>query len=140
MATKSKPSTKPAAVKDASGTVTIGGKTYQVRGQATIPTFKIADGETIGVQIDGEIQMKAKTKKGEAVLDPETGEPLNIAIVKVVNIDTGEVGQIVAGVVLQRALLEYPGGYVGKCFAITKHVAPAGQRAKPWSVFEIAPT
>lgn len=143
MATKSKPTAtrSPApANRDASGTVTIGGKIYQVKGQATLPTFKIEEGQTIGLMLDGEIQLKPKTVKGEAVLDPQTGEPLNIAIVKVVNVDTGEVGQIVAGVVLQRALTEYPGGYVGKSFAITKHAAPAGQRAKPWTVLEIDPS
>lgn len=121
----------------AAGTITIGSVTYVVKGAATLPTFKIEEGVTVGLMILGEMVAKQKMKKGEAILDPETGEAMVINIIKVVNIESDEVGQIVAGVVLARALSEYPGGYVGKTFAITKHAAPAGQRAKPWSVFEI---
>lgn len=130
--------TKVAApsIDTASGTIVIGGKTYQVKGHATLPTFKVKESAPIVVQFDGDIIAKEKRDKNGPVLD-DKGNPAIIHVVKVVNVETGEVGQIVCGAVLVRALKEYPGGYVGKTFALTKHPGETG-KAKQWSVVEVS--
>lgn len=125
------------AVDTASGTMVLDGVTYKVKGFATLQTFKIAQDEPTMIQPDGEMVVKPKVNKEGPVMD-EDGNPSTITIMKVVKPLTGEVGQIVCGVVLARALKEYPGGYVGKQFVVTKHAASAMGKARPWSVVEVS--
>ena len=127
---------KPAPIDTASGTMEIDGVVYKVKGFATLPCFKIDEGVPTLIQFDGEMQTKPKTNKQGAMLDQE-GNPAFVTVVKVVKPLTGEVGQIVCGAVLTRALKDYVGGYVGKQFVLTKHGAESG-KAKPWSVVEVS--
>lgn len=124
------------AIDTASGTVTIGGKTYQVKGHAVLPVFQVKVDTPQVFMFDAEMVTKPKVNKQGPVLDDQ-GNPATITIAKVVRVETGEVGQIVCGAILARALKEYPGGYVGKTFALTKHDAPSG-KAKPWTVTEVS--
>jgi hypothetical protein len=128
--------TKPAPLDTASGTVVVDGVTYQVKGHATLPTFKIDVGKATLVLIDGSMVDKEKRDKDGPVKDKD-GNPAIITVVKVVLPRTGEVGQIVCGAILKRALAEYPGGYIGKQFVLIKGDAPSG-KAKPWTVTEVA--
>lgn len=127
---------EPAPISNASGTVTIDGVEYKVRGHATLPVFQIKVGEPTVLMFDGEMVTKEKRDKNGPKLDDQ-GNPATITVVKVVRVSTGEVGQIVCGAILARSLKEYPGGYVGKTFALIKHDAPAG-KAKPWTVTEVS--
>jgi hypothetical protein len=140
-ATKDKEDSKPAPtartpIDTASGTIVIDGKTYKVNGFATLPTFKIDTNVPTLVMFDGDMVTKPKTNKSGPVVDQD-GNPAYVTVAKVVLPSTGEVGQIVCGAVLVRALKEYPGGYVGKTFALTKYPAPEG-KAKQWSVVEVS--
>ena len=128
---------KQVAVDTSSGTLVLEGVTYKVKGFATLQTFKIVQDEPTMIQPDGEMVVKPKVNKEGPVLD-DAGNPAYITILKVVKPLTGEVGQIVCGVVLARALKEYPGGYVGKQFVVTKHAAGAMGKARPWSVVEVS--
>lgn len=125
------------AVDTSSGTLQLGGLTYKVKGFATLPTFKIEQDTPTLIQPDSEMVIKPKVNKDGPVLD-DKGNPATITVLKVVKVATGEVGQIVCGAVLARALKDYPGGYVGKAFVVTKLVAPAVGKARPWLVVEVA--
>ena len=125
------------AVDTASGTMVLDGVTYKVKGFATLQTFKIAQDEPTMIQPDGEMAVKPKVNKDGPVLD-DAGNPASITVMKVVKPLTGEVGQIVCGVVLARALKEYPGGYVGKQIVVTKPAAAGMGKARPWSVVEVS--
>lgn len=125
------------AVDTSAGTMVLDGITYQVKGFATLPTFKIEQDKPTLIQPDAEMVIKPKVNKEGPVLD-EDGNPSTITILKVVKPATGEVGQIVCGVVLARALKEYPGGYVGKSFVVTKLAAAGTGKARPWLVVEVS--
>lgn len=134
-------STKPAkekapALDTASGVVVVDGVEYKVKGHATLPTFKIAENVPTLVMFDGDIIAKEKRDKEGPILD-DKGNPAVVHVVKVVMVKTGEVGQIVCGAVLVRALKDYAGGYVGKTFLLTKHPGETG-KAKQWTVVEVA--
>ncbi len=130
-----KDATLPAPV-SASGTLEIDGKTYTVKGHATLPTFKIPEETPTLVQFDGEMAARQKFDKNGPEKDKD-GNPAVITVARVVKPSTGEVGTIVCGAVLVRALKDYPGGYIGKQFVLTKHQGETG-KAKQWSVVEVS--
>ena len=134
--TVEKAKVKPAPIDTSSGTIVIDGVTFNVKGHATLPTFKIEDSKPVLVQFDGEMVTKPKTNKAGPMLDKE-GNPAFVTIARVVLPSTGEVGQIVCGAVLVRALKDYIGGYVGKQFVLTKHPGDPG-KAKQWTVVEVS--
>ena len=125
------------ALDTSSGTMVLDGVEYKVKGFATLQTFKIEQDVPTLIQPDGELVIKPKVNKEGPVID-EDGNPATITLLKVAKPTTGEVGQIVCGVVLARALKEYPGGYVGKTFIVTKHAAAGTGKARPWSVVEVS--
>ena len=126
---------KPAPIDTASGTITVDGVVLKVVGRVTLQTFKIDHETPTLMQFDGEMTTKPKVNKQGPMLDTE-GNPAFVTIARVVKPSTGEVGQIVCGAVLSRALKEYAGGYVGKQFVLTKHEAEPG-KAKPWTIVEV---
>lgn len=130
---ESKPSTP---ISTASGSITIGGRKYQVLGHANLPTFQVKIEEPVLVMFDAEMVTKQKMGKGQVPEVDSDGNPKTITIAKVVKVETGEVGQIVCGAILASRLKDYPGGYVGKSFVLIKHDAPSG-KAKPWTITEV---
>ena len=131
--------TKPTKVTPAEstpGTIVIDGVSYEVRGHATIPTIKIETDVPRIFQLTGKIQTLAKRDKDGPVIDTRTGEAAIIETVNVIDVKTGEIGKIVLGVILSRALKEYPAGYEGRTFMLVKKDAPTN-KAKPWIVSEV---
>jgi len=104
--------------------------------KVTMPTIKIAAGETVWVKFLDAIQTKQKQEKNE-----KTGlmEEKTIDIAHIVTLNDGEEGQIVVGDVLKKNLDEnYPNaGYVGKGFQIEKKQVP-GKRYMNYLIDEIA--
>lgn len=134
---KSKPSksSKPTDEVDVCDDVTLDG--FALGEPVTIPTFKVPENEPKYFRIDSPIDTKKKTKRGQTELD-EDGNERTIATVRVVDLETGELGQIVAGAVLVSSLSAYKGGdYVGRSFRFVKRPAKEGSRAKLWEVREI---
>lgn len=111
-----------------------GGKYNRTRA-VTLPTFKLAEETPVYVKVTGAMhQSNATQRPGK---DGKAMEPATI--LPVVNVETGEVTQIICGSVLKGILTEtYPDdGYVGKSFEITKHAKAQGKRYNTYSVFEI---
>lgn len=114
-----------------------GGKFARTKA-VTLPVFKLADDVPVYLTATGEMyegKEQKPAKAGEKPMEPAT-------ILPVVNVETGEVGQIIVGAVLEGILNEtYPdGAYVGKSFEIVKHAKKEGKRYNTYSVFEIDPS
>jgi len=104
--------------------------------QVTFPTFKIRAEEPRYFKFSGAIhQGNAMAKAGA---DGTPMKPANIALV--VDLTTGEQGQIVIPAVLERVLMDsYEGdSYIGKGFEIVKHAPADGKRYSTFDVNEIA--
>ncbi len=127
MATSKKKSA-PAPVAQTSGK-------YKVVRNVTMPSIKL-ELETeyflkaTGAYFEGRAQ-KQRGSDGEA-MKPAT-------VLPVVNVETGEVGQLVLGSVLKDLLDEsYPNAsYVDKAFRVVKHDKKAGKRYFTYSLDEI---
>jgi hypothetical protein len=101
----------------------------KIKNHVTIPLLKFAN------NVEVYVKFTAETYIGRIVDDKK--EPPTMA--RVVNLETGELNDIILGTVLLSTLSEnYPdNGYIGKAFAIKKH-APEGTRAYSlWDVSEI---
>lgn len=101
-----------------------------------VPTLQLLDDDPVYVKITGPIK---DTDKNE--LD-EKGNPTTktIRLIPVVDLQTGELSEIVAGTALVQNLRDYKGGnfaYVGLCFEIIKHKRAEGKKWKAYSIFEI---
>ena len=103
--------------------------------KVTMPTIKVAAGDTVWIKFLDAIQTKQKQEKNE-----KTGamEEKTIDVAHIVMLDSGEEGQIVVGDVLKKNLDEnYPdAGYVGKGFQIEKKQVP-GKRYMNYLIDEI---
>jgi hypothetical protein len=103
--------------------------------RVTRPVLKLEEGKPVFVKAlkafyEGrEIKPTSST---EAQMKPAT-------LLDVVNLETGEEAQIVAGAVLASNLAEaYPSdSYVGKCFQITKEPKAKGKRYFTFDIIEI---
>jgi hypothetical protein len=104
--------------------------------QVTFPTLKV-NGETpYYFKFTSPIQDgRAQTKAGE---DGKPMKPARVALV--VDMDTGQSGQIIVPAVLERIMQDnYPGdSYVGKGFEIVKHLPANGKRYSTFDVNEVA--
>ena len=107
---------------------------YNVSKVVTKSLFKFVTGETVYARIEGPIyegkEIKSDSNMGVAHL------------CDVVNLETGESGEIIVSTVLGNILNdEYPeAAYVGKCFAMTKGVEKegrGGQKYSPYLVQEL---
>lgn len=98
------------------------------RKSVAVPLFKLEPGQPIFVKVDGAMFLgkKVDEKKEAATLLP------------VVDLETGEEGQIIVGAVLRELFLEqYPDdAYVGKGFEITVRKR-ADKKYNTYDVFEI---
>lgn len=120
------------------GTVEFDGEQYEVIGNATLPVFKVSEETPVVVKFIGPMTTRPKmAKDGQQAVD-EKGKPQTITLVPVADARTGEMGQMVVGVVVANALLDYKDGYEGKTFRLVKHAERDGVRTKPWTVQEVA--
>lgn len=113
------------------------GMEYSIVGHVRTPTLKVVDGQSVVVKILQPIETKNTMSKDDK------GNPIakEIDVLRVCHLRTGEVMELVAGVALKSALLEYKGGnnaYVGLCYRLKKLPPLAGKRHKQWEIQEIA--
>lgn len=136
MATKTKKTEKQEALPSKASVPVQGGKFARV-GAVSTAQLKLVDDVPVYVKITNPIDTQAK-KKGGVMEKDENGDPRTIDILRVVNLETGEVQTMVSGKALSQRLKEYKGGndqYVGLCFEITKK--DNGRRWKEYLVYEI---
>jgi hypothetical protein len=115
-----------------------GGKYSRVKA-VTLPVLKLVDETPVYVKITGPM-FEGKEQKPQMGPDGKPKAQMEPAtLVPVVSVETGEVGQIIAGAVLEGILNDsYPeDAYVGKAFEIVKHAKKDGKRYNTYSVFEI---
>jgi hypothetical protein len=110
---------------------------FKVKKLVTVPLLKTPDnGTPIYVRITSEI-FDAKDTEGRTPRAEGTQKKQPPKLAHVVNLETGEVQQIIIGTVLGSELNDqYPdNGYVGKSFEIKK-LKPAG--GKSYAMYQIA--
>lgn len=110
---------------------------YTVLKKVRVPTLKLDDEGEVFVRILEAITTKQSPVKGEdGVMRLK-----DIDIIRVENLATKEVCDMVGGAALVSTLKDYEGGngaYIGKCFRIAKHRPAAGKRFKNYEVDEIS--
>lgn len=111
---------------------------FKVAKIVTLPLFKWKNDEEryyqfLEAMYVGKVVDNKSKKEGEKKKDPAT-------LAKVINLETGEMGQIICGKVLQGILNEdYPEhNYVGKSFAITQYRTPE-KDYNYYNIYEIEP-
>lgn len=134
---KTKNMTKTSDAADAApvaDNVVQGGK-FARKAAVTLPTFKMLEGGSYYFAFKAPIRTETSQQKDEN--GKMVDKPIDIA--QVVNVETGELGQIVVGSVLKSNLEKsYPNaGYVGKAFEIVKQKGKEGKRYRTYTVYEI---
>lgn len=107
----------------------------------TLPTLKMVIDTPIYVKIN-DIKHKESLdeKTGKIKVNKDTGEPELLPVASVVNLETGELNELVMGSVLIKNIQEaFPteSDVFGKCFEITKHNKKTGKRYHTYTIFEI---
>jgi hypothetical protein len=107
---------------------------YKVLRNVTMPTLKLELEVPAHVKATGEYFTGKAQKPGK---DGKAMEPATV--LPVINVDTGEVAQLILGAALKSILEEtYPAhAYVDRAFRIVKHDKQAGKRYFTYSVDEI---
>lgn len=110
---------------------------FKRKGVVTVPVLKIEEGKSYFVHIRDAIKTKTVSE-----IDPKTGlsSDKEINIIPVVDLEDGEIKEIVGGAILVSELKDYKGGnsqYMGLSFEIMKNPAKPGKRAKQWTIYEI---
>lgn len=97
---------------------------------------KIKDGDFINIRVDSEISEKADVdhKTGKQKED-KNGKPAVLHLVKVTDLDTGEVGEMVLPFIVHKALAEIK-PLTGQCFELVK-VKSEANKATMWEVSSI---
>lgn len=100
----------------------------------TRPVLKFEVGKARYIKIETEMHIgkEMKEQAGEKKKEPAT-------LCNVIDLSTGEPGQIIVNAVLKSVLSEeYPSGsYVGLCFSITKQARMPGKQYDPFNIEEI---
>ena len=111
-----------------------GGRFTRTR-SVTLPTLRIEEETPVYVKVTGPMTVSQVQQKPDG--DGKVKEPATV--MPVVNIDSGEVAQIIVGAALKGILNEtYPKeSYVDLSFEICKHGKAPGKRYNTYSVFEI---
>jgi len=112
---------------------------YEVARKVVVPQLKMTDDVAIFVRFDARIVTEAKVGKGGVPKLDEDGNPSTISTARVIDLRTGEICTIVAGIGLVSALKQAYAeeGYVGRCFRICKRAAVTGKRFKAYEIDEI---
>jgi hypothetical protein len=112
------------------------GTKYKVIEHVRVPTIKIPENTPMALRILQAIQTKQTKVKGEDGVE----RLKDIDTVRVMDHDTGELGEIVVGAALGNILRDYGGGngaYVGLDFLIEKGATQEGKRYKAYTVSRI---
>ena len=101
----------------------------------TRPTFKTV----VDVPLYVKIQDKMFIGKERVGRDGKKSDKAPPTVINVMNLETGELGQVLANTILKQTLEEeYPNdGYVNLCFAITKQKRKEGKQYDPFNILEI---
>lgn len=95
----------------------------------------IKEGESLFVKAASEIASKpALNDDGTQKLDKK-GQPADLHLLRCVNLETGELGEMVLPFLVHKALSDQ-GGLVGRCFEFVKG-REEKNKATLWTVFEI---
>lgn len=110
---------------------------FKVVRQIKVPTLKIEEGKDYFVHVTQPIETR-QTR----VQDPITKMDVlkDIDIIRCVNLETGEVVEMVGSAAVSSTLKDYDGGnakYVGKSFRLRKGANAPGKRYKLWQIDEI---
>lgn len=111
---------------------------FKVTKHVTVPLLKVPDnGEPVYVKITGTIHKAAAIEGGRKDSEGKVQEPPELA--QVINLETGEVMQIIFNAVLKKEIeREYPdGAYVNKSFQIRKFKMQTGKRYATFQITEI---
>jgi hypothetical protein len=109
---------------------------FKISKRVTLPLFKIAPNTEYYFQIESAMFIGKEVKEGRGGSEAKKKEPATL--MRVINLETGELGQIICGAVLRGIFDdEYPEEkYVGKLFAIEMHKI-VGKDYNGYSVTEI---
>lgn len=132
-----------AVTENRTGAVMVGGNTFNVVQQVTVPILKHDSNETIAVRLEQPI---VEEDQIEYTMDPKTGEVTDqkykgkINVGRVTELGSNQLMQYVFNAISASELrAAYPGnGYVGKSFLIKKLGVVAGKRYKEVQIIEIA--
>jgi len=83
---------------------------YKVIREVKIQQLRMLPGQEYPVMIVGEM---------ETVPSRDEKRQGDVTLMRVIDLDTGEIRQIVVGTVLRNVLHEEPGGYLNKCYLIS---------------------
>lgn len=112
---------------------------FVVKKKLTLPLFKFESGVVRYFRFDSAIFVGKELKGKKEGNDGKDMAPAHLA--RVIDLDTGEKGEIIVNAVLESTLNESEGyengGYVGKCFAIEKKAREKGKRYDKFSIDEI---
>jgi hypothetical protein len=110
------------------------GFAFKLKKRFTLPLFKWKNDETRYYKFDGVIVQGKPIKEGRSGDAAPRKEAAYLA--PVIDLETGEKGQIILGLVLREILSEeFPDdGYVGKCFAISQ----SRVTGKNYNVYDIS--
>lgn len=104
-------------------------RTFKVKRPITLPQLKLVEEQPIYVRMESMIY------QGKEVPDSDMDAPL---LVKVTNLETGELQEVVVGSVLNSVLTEdMEDSYEGLCFMITMHTKADGKRYRTYTIAEI---
>lgn len=109
---------------------------FKVIKKVRVGTLKIKDEGEVFIRALEAIAQKQSPVKG----DDEVMRMKEIDILRVTDLTTNEVKDMVVGAALKSALLDFGGGngkYIGNCFRIAKHKAREGKRFKDYEVDQI---
>lgn len=129
---------KTAAPEAAAAPAPKGGKFTRMKA-VTLPVMRLTEEVPVYVTVTGAMY---EGKEQKPTLDKD-GKPTKAmepaTILPVVDVETGEMGQIIAGAVLEGILNDTykADSYVGKSFEFIKHAKREGKRYNTYSVYEI---
>ncbi|MHB1222396.1 MAG: hypothetical protein ACYC0J_10410, partial [Gammaproteobacteria bacterium] len=102
-----------------------------------LPTYSlksIAEGDSIFIRIDSEIEEKPNMEDdGKQKMD--NGKPMFLYIVRVTDLDSGQVGEMVLPYLILKALKSVQGGFKGKSFEFIKGAKKG--RTNEWTSYEL---
>lgn len=110
---------------------------FEVKKKLTLPTFKFVVDSPFYALFLGPIHRGTQRGKPKLRADGTPEEPPMLA--HVVNMETGEHGQIMVAEIIKTEITEnFPkDGYVGHGFAITKQKRKEGKRYDPYNIDEV---
>jgi len=103
---------------------------YQRTERLTMPIFSLAHQQHIFIHVVGEIH---ETLMPGLSSDPD--KP--VKMIRVVNLDTGEEGNLLVLSVLESALIREPNGYVGKDYEVITGEQQPGKDYRPVDIYRL---